>query len=232
MSGMNLSSKYLIVGNGRLAAHLKHYFNLLEIPFQHWFRQSSANLADLSRDCTHVLLAISDGAIAEFYQNHKEIHNKIIVHFSGANSFSFAYGAHPLMTFTQNLYDLDSYKKVFFILEKTNLPFSEILPGLPNSNLQIPKEKKSYYHALCVLGGNFSVILWKKMLSEFEGRLGIPREAIWPYLEKVLSEFIRDPQNSLTGPISRGDWKTIEKNLESLKGDNFRPVYEAVLEAQ
>ncbi len=225
-------SRYLIIGNGRLANHLKNYFNLLDLNYRHWFRESASSLAELASDCSHVLLAINDGAIAEFYAASPEILGKVLVHFSGANSFSFAHGAHPLMSFTHQLYDLQTYEKIFFIVENSNREFKEILPGLPNKHVGIAKDKKSYYHALCVLGGNFPVILWKKMLTEFESRLGLPREAIWPYLDKVLEEFKRDPENSLTGPIARGDWKTIERNLESLKGDNFRTVYEAVLEAQ
>lgn len=229
---MGKGFSYLIVGNGRLAKHLINYFDLLGIEFLHFHRGSIADLSEIAKKSTHVLLAISDGAISQFYNEHPQIHDKIIVHFSGANGFPFAYGAHPLMTFTQNLYGVEEYKKVFFIVEKSDKNFSEILPGLTNKYFEIPKEKKAYYHALCVLGGNFSVVLWKKMLNEFETRLGISREAMWPYLEKVLTEFMRDPENSLTGPVSRGDWKTIEKNLESLKGDSFRPIYEAVLEAQ
>jgi 2-dehydropantoate 2-reductase len=228
----SIENRFIIIGNGRLAKHLINYFRLLDLSFAHWHRSSGSDLGKLVGDYSHVLLAISDGAIASFYEEHPEIHGKVIVQFSGANSFSFANGAHPLMTFTHNLYALEEYKNIFFMVEKGNLSFAEILPGLPNKSVEIAKEKKPYYHALCVLGGNFSVILWKKMLNEFESRLGISREAMWPYLEKILTEFMRDPQNSLTGPISRGDWKTIEKNLESLKGDNFRSVYEAVLEAQ
>ncbi len=229
---MGANFSYLIVGNGRLAKHLIHYFSLLGIKYSHFHRGTNEALSELAKKSSHVLLAITDGVIAEFYNSHPEIHGKTIVHFSGANSFPFAYGAHPLMTFTQNLYGLEEYQKIFFVVEKSVKKFQEILPGLTNKYFEIPKEKKPYYHALCVLGGNFSVVLWKKMLNEFETRLGISREAMWPYLEKVLTEFMRDPQNSLTGPISRGDWKTIEKNLESLKGDSFRSVYEAVLEAQ
>lgn len=229
---MGKEFSYLIIGNGRLAKHLINYFNLLGIKYFHFHRGSKDELREAVKDCSHVLLAITDGAIKEFYENNPEIHGKTIVHFSGANSFPFAYGAHPLMTFTHNLYGLEEYKKIFFVVEKADKNFSEILRGLPNASFEIPKEKKPYYHALCVMGGNFSVVLWKKMLTEFESRLGISREAMWPYLEKVLTEFMRDPQNSLTGPISRGDWRTIEKNLESLKGDSFRSVYEAVMEAQ
>ncbi|OQW50499.1 MAG: hypothetical protein A4S09_01515 [Proteobacteria bacterium SG_bin7] len=229
---MGAHISYLIVGNGRLAKHLINYFNLLGIKYTHFHRGSGKTLRELVKESSHVLLAITDGAIAEFYNRHPEIHGKTIVHFSGANSFPFAYGAHPLMTFTQNLYGLEEYKKIFFVVEKSDKKLGEILPGLTNKYFEIPKEKKPYYHALCVLGGNFSVVLWKKMLNEFENRLGISREAMWPYLEKILAEFMRDPQNSLTGPISRGDWKTVEKNLESLKGDSFRSVYESVLEAQ
>lgn len=223
--------KYLLIGSGRLSKHLAFYFQQINIPFETWSRSSDKDLSVLMRKVTHVLLAISDDAILPFYNNHPEIHNSKIIHFSGANSFDFAVGAHPLMNFTQNLYDLDTYKNIFFVIEESQFKFEELLPGLGNPNIMIPKEKKAIYHAMCVLGGNFPVILWKKVLVEFESQLGIPRKALWPYLINVLSEFIRSPDNSLTGPISRGDSKTIKRNLSALEGDKFKEVYQSVLGA-
>jgi hypothetical protein len=61
-----------IVGDGRLARHLIHYFNLLRIPYRQWSRQGAGQAAGKSDpasmvqallSCQTVLLAISDSAI-------------------------------------------------------------------------------------------------------------------------------------------------------------------------
>lgn len=221
--------KYLIVGNGRLAKHLSRYFTLLNLPYTNWFLGSENKFEEKLVGCTHVLLAISDSAIERFYTTHTVLKEKKVIHFSGALSIDGIYGVHPLMTFTHQLYELEDYKKIFFIVEGKGISLFDLMPGLENRFVTITKEQKPYYHALCVMGGNFPVILWKKMISEFEHRLGIPREAAWPYLERVFKEFIKNPEGSLTGPLTRGDWGTIDKNLESLKDDDFKPVYEALL---
>jgi predicted short-subunit dehydrogenase-like oxidoreductase (DUF2520 family) len=103
----------------------------------------------------------------------------------------------------------------------------ELLPGLPNPAFAIPASERPYYHALCVMAGNFSTILWQKLLAEFQGRLHLPAAAAFPYLAQVAANITSDPDRALTGPLARGDAQAIAANLAALEGDPFHAIYSA-----
>ncbi|MBC7370379.1 MAG: DUF2520 domain-containing protein [Bdellovibrionaceae bacterium] len=221
---------FLIVGAGKLAKHLIHYLNLLELPFSSWDRSQYPHLIHKKiSDASHVLLAISDGAIESFYRKYLAGLDKKVVHFSGALNVEEVIAAHPLMSFGPDLYELETYRRIHFAL--TGAPdLAAALPGLPNAFALLAPEKKALYHAMCVMGGNFPVILWQKMFAEF-AKLGIAPEAANVYLETVLANTLRDPASAFTGPLARKELATINKNLESLEGDAFQKIYLSFVEA-
>lgn len=225
-----------------MAKHFAAYFQSIGIQFNCWSRRKSKfpalegnrleSLAKAVRRSSHVLLLISDSEIETFIEGHKEEWTgKILVHFSGCHVSSRAEGAHPLYPFTEEIYDLECYKKIPFILEKCRLSFQEILPGLPNPSFSIEPELKPYYHSLCVMAGNFPTLLWSKLFSEFEARLDLPISSAFPYLDRITENLKREEVSPLTGPLARRDQKTIQENLKALEGDAFLSVYKGFLEA-
>src|SRR3990167_6290835 len=75
---------YLIIGSGRLATHLQHYFFHLQLGYDTWCRQrSKAALAPKLEKATHVLLAISDDAIETWIQEALSGTTAMRIHFSG-----------------------------------------------------------------------------------------------------------------------------------------------------
>lgn len=228
---------YLIVGSGKVATHFAHYFAVARIDFLQWARRPrmvpSNRLAVLSRlpdNITHVLLLIQDGAIDQFIRAHAHLRSRTLVHFSGSLVSDYAVGVHPLMTFTDRLYPGDFYPTIPFILEKGAGSFARILPGLKNPHYQLERDLKPLYHALCVLSGNFTSILWSKFFKELN-RLGLPDEAGYPYLERICGN-LRDPTvPATTGPLVRKDYDTIRRNLKALEDDPFCEVYQAFLSA-
>lgn len=220
------NSSYLLIGSGRLAKHLIHYFGLVKIPLNLWNRRdhSAAELTQLVGQSDKILLAIADQAIEKFVAEH-DFSGKSIIHFSGALTVPRTTSAHPLMTFSERFYDLDFYQKIPFILEQDGPDFPQIFPELPNPSFRIAAEKKAFYHSLCVMAGNFTGLLWKKLFQEFEGELAIPKEAALPYLQAVMQNLMQNPQQALTGPLVRKDWATVDKNLHALQTDSFLPVY-------
>ena len=229
---------YAIVGGGRLARHFSQYFQLLEIPHSRWARdyKSSINtfaipdaeerLCKTVGTAERVLLLISDSAIATLLKQYPFLHEKQLVHCSGALSFPGVVGAHPLMTFTDHLYEIDTYLSVPFMLEVGH-SFDEILPGLPNSHFAIKPEDKARYHAMCVLAGNFSQVLWEGIADRFEQQLGLPAKTLHPYLRQIAGNFIQAPESALTGPLTRNDQQTMERNLDALDGDPLQDLYRA-----
>ncbi len=226
-------SSFLIVGNGRLARHLRHYFSLENVPFRSWYRQQNQDLQSALRDISHVLLAISDRAIEPFYSEYPELSKKQCVHFSGSLYTNNIPGAHPLMTFADELYDLETYRQIPFVIERGGPRFEELLPGLKNKFYELDPDKKGLYHALCSLSGNFTVMLWEKVFREFENKLGLPKEVLVPYLQRTAANLAQSPKEKsvLTGPLVRGDQATIERHLSVLSGDPYRKIYAAFVAA-
>lgn len=227
-------SSYLVVGNGRLARHIRHYFSLENIPFRSWYRQKTQDeLRSELQNASHVLLAISDRAIEPFYAEHPELAEKQCIHFSGSLVAKNIPSAHPLMTFANDLYDLETYRKIPFVIECGGPRFEELLPGLKNKSFEIVPEQKGLYHALCSLSGNFTIMLWEKVFLEFEQKLGLPKEVLIPYLQQIAANLANSSIETsvLTGPLVRGDQATIDRHFRVLNGDPYREVYAAFVAA-
>lgn len=227
---------YGIVGDGRLARHLAHYFNLLRIPHRQWSRRIEREQGTRAREILGnsetLLVAISDSAIVPWIEQYKASAAKPqrFVHFSGALVTDLALGFHPLMTFGTSYYDLSDYERIPFVGEEGAPSFRDVFPKAANPTFAIPRERKALYHALCVMSGNFTVLLWQKFFDDLE-KLGLPLSAALPYLERTAKNLKTDPKAALTGPLARGDRQTIQKNLDSLAGDRFQKVYQSFVEA-
>jgi predicted short-subunit dehydrogenase-like oxidoreductase (DUF2520 family) len=231
---------YAILGGGRLARHMRHYLTLLNQTVSCWERDPvgpgnthaiaspTERLRATIRPASHVLLLVSDGSIAELLKRYPFLHEKTLLHCSGALSIPGVAGAHPLMTFGHELYTLELYRKIPFMVDRGH-DFDALLPGLPNPHFHLSVEEKPRYHALCVMAGNFCQILWQATAERFAG-MGLPVATLAPYLQQVVHNFVHHPHTALTGPLSRGDQQTIERNLNALAGDALEPVYRAFLE--
>lgn len=240
-------TSYLIIGSGRVARHLQHYFFLLK---EHQLNSEKKSSNETSKTWTldtwdraqdplalarkieaadNILLAISDDALENFYHKNIDGLDKICVHFSGAKQIPNTIAAHPLMTFDHDLYDFNFYRKIHFVMTGAD-DLQEGIPDFENSSSVLFSAEKAKYHALCVLGGNFTNLLISKMLQEFEA-FDIPLEASRLYIDTVVENVFADRGHSLTGPLARKDLQTIHANLKALKSDPFEEIYEAFVKA-
>lgn len=224
-------ANFAIIGAGRMARHFSHYLSLLKISYRQWSRSQSISLSKTIKDCSHIVLLISDSAIEPFIREHSCLSGQCLIHFSGRLVTDLAYGAHPLMTFGPELYTLKDYQKVPWILEQRFSDFSKLLPGLPNPHFVISENEKSYYHTLCVMANNFTTLLWSKFFNEMNDHFQIPKENLLPYIRRTMMNLCDDHNGVLTGPLARGDRATIEENLSSLEGDAYATVYQAFVDA-
>lgn len=217
---------FLLIGNGRVASHFQYYFSQLNISYTAWHRQQSLlELRSHLAVATHVLVLISDNAIDEFIQTHKT--NALWMHCSGSINSVYAFGVHPLMTFNQTLYSLEQYQQIPFVIDADAPPFNELLPGLPNHHVRLDKKLKTKYHALCVLSGNFSCLLWQKFFQTLAQDFNFPEQIGHPYLLQQMQNIIANPTAALTGPLARNDITTIHKHLIALENDPFLEVYQS-----
>ncbi|MCX7552687.1 DUF2520 domain-containing protein [Marinicella sp. S1101] len=246
--------KIAIVGNGKVAKHMIHYFESVGQPYIHWFRQTtdSTQTAGLSRLArfkqklfttrdTHggnfisvlgpvqkVLLLLPDDQIEPFIQSHPELKSRTCIHCSGSLQSELAIGCHPLMTFGPDLYELDCYKKIPFVVDE-GADFSQLFPLLSNPSYSIKSEHKATYHALCVMAGNFSQMLWRAVNEQLP-ELGLPDHVMNLYLAQNTTNFIVNPQAAATGPLVRGDQLTIGKHIKALQTNPLADIYQAFLD--
>ncbi len=222
---------YLLIGNGRVARHFQHYFLSLQLPFVTWQRSESLSvLQDHLRHASHILLLITDDAIEPFIEAHLSKTTALLIHCSGSLVSRRAHGAHPLMTFGLESYAEAVYTQIPFMLDDHAPPFAEVLPGLPNPHFRLERLQKAKYHALCVLAGNFSCMLWQKLFQDFEQDLNLPAASAVPYLTQQMHNLVADYQSALTGPLMRGDALTLQRNVQALAGDPFQAVYQSFIQ--
>ena len=244
----------LLIGDGRLADHLSHYFRARALRCTRWSRRRgvfdvaisgtsgakspnppdpSEALAELIARADRVLLAIRDDALEPFVRDHQRGSDALWVHFSGSTVVDGAWSAHPLCTFSGSPYEPEVYASIPFIVEQEGPPLSELIPGLDNPTAAIPRASKPLYHALCVAAGNFTQLLWQQLFRGFEERLGLPSELALPYLRQTARSLEQiESSEVLTGPLARGDHGTIGRNLAALSDageHDLAAVYEAFL---
>jgi predicted short-subunit dehydrogenase-like oxidoreductase (DUF2520 family) len=217
------NKKILVIGNGRVAKHWLHYLSLLKIPTSHWYRKSNLELKETSFDL--VFLAVSDSGLPELLLKYPWLQNSHLVHFSGANYFDGILGIHPLMTFSNELYDRGTYQKIALAIDFAEDKYKSLFSFLPNPTWQIEPSQKAKYHALCVMSGNFPQILWQKIETEITA-LGCPVDAWKVYILMSATNYYKD-SNSLTGPLVRKDVSTIEKNVASLSSSPLQAIYKS-----
>jgi predicted short-subunit dehydrogenase-like oxidoreductase (DUF2520 family) len=165
-----------------------------------------------------VLLCVPDRAIAEVAATVAP--GPWIAHVSGATGLDALdphvrrFSLHPLQSFTKargaeqldgawaavSAEDDDALAVGFWLAETLGLRAFEL-----------PDHARAAYHAGAAVASNYIVTL-----REAAGRLlqaaGAPPEALDPLMRRVIENGFE-----LTGPISRGDWETVDRHLESIR---------------
>lgn len=222
-----ISKTYGIVGHGRLAGHLQHYFRLKGMQIVQWHRGLTRSMEQVLAPADVILILISDDEIEPFLKKNTWLKTKIIIHCSGSLVTKYAQGFHPLFNFTRQLYREETYEKIPFVVEKGKYSFRELFPQLENPSFEIAKKDRALYHALCVICGNFPTLLWQASNKTFIKKLKLPDAFFASYIENCVEQFVEDPDNALTGPLARDDKKTIDKNIKALKGHPLQDIYKS-----
>ncbi len=190
---------------------------------------------DLIKNSNILLFATPDDEIINAYNEAKKyiIKRKYLFHFSGllpAEIFPPKMGlyrasVHPFATFPQIAVPPRKTKYNLFIQgDRESIKVIRKIFCPPHFTIRkIEKEQKPLYHLLGVFSSNFVVSLSEALLTILK-KLGWSRREF----ELIILPMILDSLNNvkrygvklgLSGPIVRGDAKTIEKNLKTLKAN-------------
>lgn len=214
---------YGIAGNGRASSHLQAYFRLLRVPYKLWHRRSGIAPETVLAGCDTVFILLTDAAIQPFIASHPFLKKKSLIHFSGSQEIKNTFAMHPFMPLASRKLTLAEYRRIPFALEP-GVSLKKLVPEFPNPVFRIRKGQRPLYHALCALGANLPVLLWDRALRGLSG-MGVPPSLVRRYFRASLDNFLEDPKRALSGPICRGDIRTVRSDIKALGGDPFAGVY-------
>lgn len=209
----------------------------------------ACDITEAAKSAEIVLLCLPDDAIEkvceELARKNKFLEGAIIAHCSGALSSDILSAArdccrcsvasmHPMQTFPT----VDAAIKTmsgtycFYEGDEGAIPVIErFAKNIGLKPVQIASKSKALYHAAAVMACNYLVALMDSAVVLAENA-GIDRTTAWSALEPLVTTTLNNitkmgTTNSLTGPIARGDVKTISRHLQdiALMGEPLASVY-------
>ena len=182
-----------------------------------------------------LLITTSDRVIGDVARDLAErggvSHGQIVAHMSGSltsnvlepvrDRGALAASLHPLQSFADVSQAIRNIPGSVFCLEGdegTHAELSMIIEVLGGVKLEIPAEHKPLYHAGAVVASNYLVSLVWVSLMMFDA-IGLDNtaavDALMPLIEGTLKNIrTLGAPRALTGPIARGDWRTVADHLE------------------
>ena len=185
-------------------------------------------------DAELVLLCVPDRAIREVAQRIDE--GPWVAHVSGATTLKALephtrrFSVHPLQTFTRTRgpEQLDgAYAAVTAETDKARAAGTELARTLGLRPFDLADDRRPVYHAGASIASNFLVTVYRAAAELFEAA-GAPAAGLSPLMRRTI-----DNGFELTGPISRGDWATVDLHLAAIQAERpqLEPMYRALAEA-
>jgi predicted short-subunit dehydrogenase-like oxidoreductase (DUF2520 family) len=183
-----------------------------------------------------ILLCVPDAAIRDVARGLTPGHGSWVAHTSGATPLSALdpherrFGLHPLQSFTRarGPEQLDgAYAAVTAETDEARETGFELARLLGLRPFALAEADRALYHAGAAIASNYLVTLYRTAGEIFEA-VGAPAEGLRPLMQGVI-----DNGFELTGPISRGDWTTVDRHLEAIRTrkPTLEPLYRVLAEA-
>ena len=188
----------------------------------------------VARGCDLLLLTVPDDMLPNVVRvlaDSGALHEgQYVVHTSGRHGLGVlapaaAVGAHvvalhPAMTFTGTTVDLDRLDGCVYGLtaEPAERTFAEqLVAELGGRATWVPEEMRTLYHAGLAHGANHLVTLVTQAMEMLTAAGSAdPAGTLRPLLEAALDNALEHGDAALTGPIVRGDVKTVAAHLDDI----------------
>ena len=199
-----------------------------------------------------IIIATPDDYIEATYNkltNSADIQHKYIFHLSGSRPSTILNSAKARKCFTGSIHPLQSMpsyeegyknlKNAFFCIEGNSEAVKmakEIVSVISGKFFTIDTEMKPLYHAAAVFASNFINTTVFASFSILKN-IGVPENSIAEIILPLIKGTVNNIEklgviNSLTGPVTRGDYNTIEAHIDGLKKTNseFSNLYKTLTE--
>jgi predicted short-subunit dehydrogenase-like oxidoreductase (DUF2520 family) len=200
-----------VVGSGRVGAAVAARLRQRAVSVRVTGRDLAPGAAEL------VLLCVPDSAIPEV-ASHVDP-GPWVAHVSGATPLAALdphvrrFSVHPLQTFTvrRGPEQLDgAYAAVTAESDEARALGFELARTLGLRPFELADEARALYHAGAAIASNYLVTLYRAASALLE-EAGVAPEALEPLMLRTIENDFE-----LTGPISRGDWTTVERHLQAI----------------
>lgn len=196
-------------------------------------------LKNLVKESDTIVISTPDDKILEVWNEIKNlsIKNKFICHLSGSlssNIFSnishygaYGYSIHPIFPISDKYNSHKSLKNAFITIEGDRKYINEVqlfIESLGNKTKILEKNDKTLYHLASVISSNLIIGLISISLNYLKEYGFTEKEsfnALYPLIKQNI-EGINNKGliNSLTGPVERGDFNTINRHLLNIKEED------------
>jgi predicted short-subunit dehydrogenase-like oxidoreductase (DUF2520 family) len=217
----NMIHSVQVVGAGRVGSAVSARLEEREVEL----RSDGAEL---------VLLCVPDRTIAEAARAVEP--GPWVAHVSGATPLAALdphtrrFGLHPLQTFTRarGPEQLDgAWAAVTAETDEARAVAHELAETLGLRPFDLADDRRVLYHAGASIASNFLVTL-RRAAGELLEAAGAPPEALDPLMLRTIEN-----RFELTGPISRGDWDTVDAHVRAIRAEapRLEPLYRVLAEA-
>ena len=200
----------------------------------------SSDLHSLTPDLKIFFLSVPDNQISIVAKDISKLNldfgNSIFIHLSGAEDISVLNALKRKGAYTASFHIMQTFpdKKIFNLknsyvaIETSNKKVESFLFGVAKklklNPFRISSQNKIYYHLAGVYSSNFLVAnqyYTKKLFDRTHSRINY-KSVFNPISEMTLKNIKeKDVQNAVSGPVARGDIKTVKKHLSALKNDKI-----------
>ena len=175
-------------------------------------------------DVDLVVIATPDAAIAEVASRVLPIPTAVVAHLSGSVGLDVLAahprraGLHPLVAMPDAERGAEALNGAWFGVAGDPL-VRDVVAALGGHCVEIDDTQRAAYHAAACIASNHLVGVLGQA-QRVAAAVGVPSEAYLDLVRATVQNVERlGPAAALTGPVSRGDWVTVERHLEALDTD-------------
>ena len=183
-----------------------------------------------------VLLCVPDDAIGSAVAAVRA--GPLVGHCSGVSGLDVlgaheVFSLHPLMTVT---HAGAHFEGVFAAIAGSTARATDVATALASAiglhPVRVAEADRGAYHAAAAIAANFLVTL-ESAAAELMSTAGLDREVLVPLARAALENWGRQGPTALTGPIARGDQRTVARHRDvvATRTPDLLPLFEALTSA-
>lgn len=204
----------------------------------------ASSVKDVLRTCDVAFITVPDDAIVpvlEEISEHKPVRVKTLVHCAGCLPSSLLAIAgmefakvsiHPMSTIPPLSTKANPFRNIFFGVEGDEFAVKmaeQMVSDLDAKHTLVDTEKKPLYHTAGVFASNFLYVMAhiaQDLLIQSGIDDNIAKKVTITFIKRALRNLLRfGLPEGMTGPISRGDVRTVETHIKALKETEYLHLY-------